>query len=329
MSLFIYRSKPSTGATDLAEAINGIRFRGRTKSIDKAVKTGDTVICWGETFTNPPTGVRVLNGGAVRSKFEDALKLREAGVETIEVSKTKPVAQPVPPPPDPAQEAYEKASQLAEDFAQLGDKAAQYGYRTQLFKQSVKDVIDRFSALNTAISVPAPVAPAVVQAEWIGRATNHVGGGDILRPTDWTVGYFAKKEEIVKEFRIHSFLGKSIRAGVKALRDGYVPAERVEQALHTTPDGRALYGHPWVRSWDGGWRIKYDGVSSKRKHRELAHAAVKALGLDFGAVDIGERADGSLLVLEVNRAPGLAEGTIDVYSKAINNWISGTNTPEV
>ena len=38
-----------------------------------------------------------------------------------------------------------------------------------------------------------------------------------------------------------------------------------------------------------------------------------------------ERADGSLLVLEVNRAPGLEGGTIDAYTDAIRQWIAEVN----
>ena len=119
--------------------------------------------------------------------------------------------------------------------------------------------------------------------------------------------YWSKKEPIVREFRVHSFLGRSIRAGVKDLRDGFTSAT----------------AHPWVRSWEAGWRIRYDGVSSRQRHRDLAHAAVRALGLDFGAVDIAEKADGSLMVLEVNRAPGLEGGTVDAYASAVERWLNG------
>jgi hypothetical protein len=173
-------------------------------------------------------------------------------------------------------------------------------------------MVRAFTDLYATLRVPPPAAPPVVNVTWLGRALHHVGGNDLLNP-DPNPGYFVKKEAFVKEVRIHSFLGKSIRAGVKGLREGFT----------TTLGVGGQLASDWVRSWDGGWRIHYDGVSSKKKHRDLAHAAVKALGLDFGAVDIGERADGSVLVLEVNRAPGLAEGTIDVYANAIRGWING------
>lgn len=55
--------------------------------------------------------------------------------------------------------------------------------------------------------------------------------------------------------------------------------------------------------------------------REISHAAVKALGLDFGAVDIGKKEDGSYIVLEVNRMAGIEnENTMLAYARAIKEW---------
>ncbi len=109
----------------------------------------------------------------------------------------------------------------------------------------------------------------------------------MLNPPD-NPDYWVKVEKFVDEFRVHSFLGKSLRAGPKRVIPGRVDP------------------HPWIKSEDGGWAITYTGVTPDV--RELAHKAVNALNLDFGAVDIGKREDGSLVVLEVNRAPGLDEG---------------------
>jgi len=306
MSTYVYRSKPSSGAQDLAEAINGIRFRGRQVPIDRKVRAGDIVVCWGEAFPNPPAGVRVLNGAPIINKFEDAQKLAAAGIQTIQVSRTRPTVTVTVAPVDPLIELWTRATGIAGDFAGTTP------VRNQVAVTAVDEMFTAISAVRQGLRVPAPVAPpAAPVGEWLPRAMNHVGGGDLLNPEDWTPGYFAKKEDIIEEFRVHSFKGRSIRAGIKAPREGF------------TLDSRdpATRLHPWVRSWDGGWRIKYDGVSSKRAHRELAHAAVAALGLDFGAVDIGTRRDGTLMVLEVNRAPGLVEGTIDVYANAIQGWM--------
>jgi hypothetical protein len=139
---------------------------------------------------------------------------------------------------------------------------------------------------------------------WLPRIANHTGGLDLLHPPR-VADFWVKKLDISREFRVHSFAGRSIRAGVKVTRKGFANP------------------HPWIRSWDGGWRISYDGTSVKQKHRDVAHAAIKALGLDFGAVDIGECKGGALVVLEVNRAPGLEGGTIEAYVEAIKRWRKG------
>jgi hypothetical protein len=136
--------------------------------------------------------------------------------------------------------------------------------------------------------------------DWLGRSLFHHEGMDLLRPLK-NPHYWVKKEGIVEEYRIHSFMGRSLRAGVKIPRDG-VPH------------------HDWIRSGRGGWRIAYRPHSVKQKHRDLAHKAVRTLGLDFGAVDIGRTKTGKLIVLEVNRAPGIEAGTVEAYASAIRGW---------
>lgn len=145
---------------------------------------------------------------------------------------------------------------------------------------------------------------------WLPRTLHHVGGRDLLatqghedRPLPFTPAFWTKKEEVVRELRYHIFLGKSIRAGGKIHRDGWGGEGQ------PTP-------HPWIRSLDSGWRVSY-GESPPKRYRDLAKRALEVLGYDFGAVDIGIRADGSALVFEVNTAPGMEEGTAGVWAEAI------------
>ncbi len=133
---------------------------------------------------------------------------------------------------------------------------------------------------------------------------NHIGGNDLLTPPG-APDFYSKKETLVEEYRIHIFNGQSIRAGVKVKREGFANP------------------HAWVRSFEGGWRIKYDDFKSKKAMRLIAAKAVEALGLNFGAVDLGKRADGTYVVLEVNRAPGVEGGTTEAYAKAVSKWING------
>jgi len=141
----------------------------------------------------------------------------------------------------------------------------------------------------------------------IVRALDHHGGNDLLNPGSFHPAYTVHMEPIAREYRVHVWRGDegyvSIRAGVK------VP---------TGPDS-----HPWIRAHAAGWVLDYGGecqATFRDKHRSVAKAACEALNLDFGAVDVAEREDGSVLVLEVNRAPGLEGRTVEVYADRVASW---------
>jgi hypothetical protein len=153
---------------------------------------------------------------------------------------------------------------------------------------------------------------------FLGRSQYHIGGNDLLTPPSHP-DFYVVKEKFVKEYRVHSFNGKSIRSGTKILREGFKLVGENEWEPNKN------LAHPWIRSFDAGWRIDYTGFRSTENMRRIAHKAVKTLGLVFGAVDIAELQDGNLVVLEVNRSPGIEGGTINAYVKAINKWIEGTN----
>ena len=169
---------------------------------------------------------------------------------------------------------------------------------------------DPISKLSEVIALRAhgvPTVDAVVERGltdglWLPRSNYHRGGYDLLNPPV-RQDFWVRKEEIVKEYRVHVFEGQSIRAGFK------VP--RIESP------------HPWIRSYQAGWKLDY-GVARENgfrdKHRSVAKDAIQALGLQFGAVDVAERDDGSVFVLEVNRAPGLEGATVTAYAERIKQW---------
>jgi hypothetical protein len=157
--------------------------------------------------------------------------------------------------------------------------------------------------LHTA-GVSCPEVSLSPESNWLPRKNNHQGGSDLLRPPV-NPDYYVKKYEIRKEFRVHIFRSgetySSIRAGIKVPRDGV--------------DSSAL--HPWIRSYDAGWRLDYGQACQleiRQSVRDEAKLAIKALGLDFGAVDVGVLADNRPLVLEVNRAPGNEGNTTRTYA---------------
>lgn len=72
-----------------------------------------------------------------------------------------------------------------------------------------------------------------------------------------------------------------------------------------------------VRSHANGFIFQRNNILPNDTRDTLAISAVKALGLDFGAVDIVEDKKGNLYVLEVNTAPGLEGQTVEAYTAAL------------
>lgn len=305
MSMFVFRSQSSTGARELADSLGGRRLRrfeggrffgSRTRPNQINVRPGDLLVMWGANLGVVPQGVKTLNNTAINSKFTDAQTLQRAGISTIEVSQTRPRGAAAAPVADPALDHHRQLLNDLEDFIEAPM------VRNDVYLRGVTDINTKIAALLGALRQPLPAAGAAQPAgDWVGRTNDHVGGTDLLAPPA-NPDYFVKKVNIIEEYRIHSFCGKSIRAGIKKPRPGF---HGVNQ---------------WVRSYDGGWFIDYTGFESKKAMRELAHKAVAALGLQFGAVDIGKLANGTLIVLEVNRAPGLEGGTVEAYTGAIQKW---------
>jgi glutathione synthase/RimK-type ligase-like ATP-grasp enzyme len=101
-----------------------------------------------------------------------------------------------------------------------------------------------------------------------------------------------------REFRIHVLNGQVIDATEKKKRDGFEADN-------------------FVRSHLKGWVFCRDRIIIPEDVKHQAIKAVKALDLDFGAVDIGyrERED-KAFVFEVNTAPGLEGTTLTKYIEA-------------
>lgn len=297
--LYVYRRVSSLGARDLADAVmlQGTMCRRTRGKLLRDAVAGDHVVCWGSNFA-AVAGTLTLNNVPHISKFTEAQRLREKNIPTIEVSRTKPrdviAVAAVKPPFVP-----NRFNVAAGNYDVL---------EAQGFVVRVSDFIRVETQRRVEYNLqPAPL-PVLVET-WLARKNNHVGGNDLLADNLDNPHFYSKKLDLVEEYRLHMFNGKSIRAGKKVQRT-------------TRPDGRTA-PHQWIRSYDAGWVIDYAGFESTKPMRELAAKALKALDLDFGAVDIGKKADGTLVVLEANRAPGVEGGTVESYARHIINWSRG------
>lgn len=108
---------------------------------------------------------------------------------------------------------------------------------------------------------------------------------------------YTKYVKKTQEYRIHVFGGEVIFRQRKA-RKKEVPDEQVN----------------WqVRNLAGGFIFANQDLAVPASVEQAAIAAVKALGLDFGAADVGCNREGEAVVYEVNTACGLEGKNLESY----------------
>jgi glutathione synthase/RimK-type ligase-like ATP-grasp enzyme len=182
----------------------------------------------------------------------------------------------------------------------------------------------------------------------IGRTKYHQGGKGFWPILDRKMleqacadgcGYVQNRIQIADEYRLHVFNGNVIYAAKKApqqnpqsswvatMRDKIAAKARADgvrmnnamldvalgvlSADHTRPD-------MLIRSNTRGWKFSRLRLSDLGVALSTpAVAAVNALGLTFGAVDMASDIDGNYFVIEVNSAPGLESSTLEAWVTAL------------
>lgn len=110
------------------------------------------------------------------------------------------------------------------------------------------------------------------------------------------------------EFRVHIFRGNVIDYIQKKKRNGAEDLPNFDR---------------FVYSAERGWVFVREGATQVESVKQLAISAVRALGLDFGAVDV-ILIDNVPYVLEVNTAPGLMGTTLIKYANAIRQFMGAS-----
>lgn len=161
-----------------------------------------------------------------------------------------------------------------------------------------------------AAGIPVPRFTTGLPSDgtWHPRSNRHMGGRDFSEGyfDTRTPDFYTEHVGTIKEFRVH-ILGDNIGPIAKKFRRPGVMA------------------HPWVRSWEHGWNMTYQRASECGEFaRGYAKAAVLALGYDFGAVDLAIKTDGTVVVWEVNSAPGLEVPAVtEAYVSYFESNLSG------
>lgn len=175
--------------------------------------------------------------------------------------------------------------------------------------------MDTFRILGGAdVAIPDYTGFTEVAQQWIdeghrvyGRKTltGHSGQGirifelETITSPDFCPLY-TKNTKAKYEYRIHVMAGEIIDEQQKKKRNDF--------------EG----GISGIRNHANGWVFARTEVTIPEVVQEQAIKAVQALGLDFGAVDIGYReVDNKAFVYEVNTAPGLEGTTLQRYTEAI------------
>lgn len=152
------------------------------------------------------------------------------------------------------------------------------------------------------------VARSVLRGHSGQGITIHTGNSE-LPQVPLYVRYMKKKSE----YRVHVFRGEVIDIQEKRKRQ-------------ETPNEQVNYQ---VRNHHNGWVFCRDGINLPSADiREQSIAAVAALGLDFGAVDvIWNDHHKTVHVLEVNTAPGLEGTTLTTYANKIKELARDVRMP--
>ena len=152
--------------------------------------------------------------------------------------------------------------------------------------------------------VPFSKNPAELQGTILGRSLNHTGGRDVrVYPAGMLDGMWRAHHHYTQfipsshEMRIHVCDGEMVRAQIKK------GEEECDFPIRNHDNGYTFV--PFVRQRPNAERI------------QVAVDAVKALGLDFGAVDLLCGRDGRSYVLEVNSSAGCCRPTGALWAGAL------------
>lgn len=136
------------------------------------------------------------------------------------------------------------------------------------------------------------------------HGTEYGAEGDVWPRAPLYTKYFKRSHE----YRVHVMRGNVILVQRKKLLTS------VRDAWQATHAGESPYT---IRSYDRGWRFSTRAGNVPECVKTASVAAVAALGLDFGGVDVGyNERENRAAVFEVNSAPGIEGPSLDAYVTA-------------
>lgn len=140
----------------------------------------------------------------------------------------------------------------------------------------------------------------------------HSGAGIVLMRKDEPENFtkaplFVEYIPKVEEYRVHVIFGKVVDVQRKTLSK-----DKAEELK-----AKGLEPNFKIRNLENGFIYQRSNINPSQAILDASLAAVKKIGLDFGAVDIvAHKVNGKPYVLEINSAPGLVGTTIESYKNA-------------
>ena len=161
-----------------------------------------------------------------------------------------------------------------------------------------------FTMREAGVPVPrASTSPQAVRAPYLGRDFSHTQGRDIVlcmqeadalrNPKDYYIEYIPTQ----REYRVHVAFGEVIKVSEKVLTD---------------PSQSCGY----IRNHGHGYTFRQPRTRLGNLGQAASVDAVRALGLDFGAVDLIIGDDSNTYILEVNTGPACNRSTGLAYVQA-------------
>ena len=135
-----------------------------------------------------------------------------------------------------------------------------------------------------------------------------------------SAGLYTGYEPHTNEYRVHIFKGRVIDVAEKRK----LSEEKLAERGITLNEDIKSHGNGWVFA-RGNARLKHTDGEYKSDIVDQSLAAMEAVGLDFGAVDvIYNNPSREAFVLEVNSAPGMEEGSTTLFHYA-NAFLEDAN----
>lgn len=188
------------------------------------------------------------------------------------------------------------------------------------------DKVDTFRALEAAnvprvaFTTDRSVAVGWLDSPAFGSALNAVVCRTLTRASEGRGIVLARAAgEVVHAPLYTRYTPKTAEYRVHMYRDGSViDVQQKKRTQGFSEEGNNKY----LRNHANGWVFCRQGVQAPQSVIQAAHQAVVALGLDFGAVDIGYHATHGVHVYEINTAPGIEGTTVTNYANKIRSLLS-------